>query len=88
MTEFSVLKIPLSPGHINKTFARFCRLRAHTHGDAFSHICKKNIVSVYRLDGSCVLGAFNHYFLKPGPRVDKSENDTLVVVCTANSYIL
>ncbi len=26
-------------------------------------------------------------FLKPGPRVDKSENDTCVFVCTANLYI-
>ena len=39
------------------------------------------IVLAFRPHGSGVLGDWNRYFLKPGPKVDKSENDTLASSC-------
>ncbi len=63
------------------------------HRDAFSCICKTNcIVLAFRADGSGVLWAWNCYFWKTCPRVDKSENDSLVFtvnpcICWNNDVI-
>ncbi len=34
-----------------------------------------------------VLGEWKRYFLKPGPRLDKPENDSLAFSCMVNLYI-
>ncbi len=50
------------------------------HGAMFSSIHKyldSIYKSAFRPDGSSILGVWNHFLFKPGPRVDKSENNTL-----------
>ncbi len=40
------------------------------------------MILAFRPDVSSVLGALKHNFLKPGPRVHKSENDTFLDLYT------